>query len=313
MDLTPEQLHDVCRRVIAIVNGKGGVLKTTTAANLAGQAADAGHNVLLIDLDPQANLSEDLGITQAGTGDDAGAPLFDAIARNRELVPSHPQIRPRLDLVGADPANTKALIAWVRAHVGQPGGQLALARAIAPIAPRYDLVVLDLPPGEEELRRIALAAARYLLIPTQADISSLKGMRLIAQQFAEARDVNPGLQLLGILLVLVGESATAIRKDVRNTIATDFGTAEPMFRTVIRHALSPAESARKRGLLAHELETFVPSRAETFERLRQRAAGATVERAVSSTAVKVAADWAGLTEEALIRIAEREAAERVEQ
>ena len=308
----PEQLHAACRRVVAVVNGKGGVLKTTTAANIAGQAADAGHNVLLFDLDPQANLSEDLGITQAGTGGDAGAALFDAVARGRELVPSHPQIRPRLDLVGADPSNTKALVAWLTAHLVQPGGELALARVLAPVAPRYDLVVFDLPPVLEELRRIALAAARYVLVPTQADISSLKGMRLIAEQFMQARHVNPQLQLLGVLLVLVPESGTRIREDVRNAIAADFGTAEPMFRTVIRHALSPAESARKRGLLAHELESFVPTRQETFERLRQRAAGATVERAVSSTAVKLAADWAGLTEEALTRIAEREAAELAE-
>ncbi|HWD83261.1 MAG TPA: ParA family protein [Kribbella sp.] len=312
MDLSVEQLHHACRRVIVIVNGKGGVLKTTAAANVAGQAADAGHNVLLMDFDPQANLSEDLGVTQAGTGDKAGAPLFDAFARGQELVPSHPQIRPRLDLVGADKDNTEAVLTWLTAQMSEPSGELSLARVLAPIAPRYDLVVIDLPPVVKSVRRAALAAARYLLIPTQADISSLKGMRLIAEQFAQARHVNPELQLLGILLVLVGESATAIRKDVRNAIAADFGTADPMFNTVIRHALSPAESARKRGLLAHELEAYVPSQAETFQRLRQRAAGAHVERAVSSTAVKVAADWAGVTEEALLRIADREAVEGME-
>ncbi|WP_433169913.1 ParA family protein [Kribbella sp. CA-247076] len=304
--LEPAALHAACRRVVAVVNGKGGVLKTTTAANLAGQAADAGHSVLLVDLDPQANLSEDLGITQNGAGADGGAALFDAIARGKELVPSHPGIRDRLDLVAADPMNTAALVAWLAAH-RDPGGVLALARALAPIAPRYDLVVIDLPPVLEELRRIALAAARYLVIPTQSDISSLKGMRLIAQQFAQARQVNPDLELLGILLVLVPESARAIRDDVTASIHADFGGNAPVFRTVIRHALAPARDARKRGLLAHELETFVPSQAETFARLRQRAAGATVERAVSSTAVKVAADWAGFTEETLMRIAEREA------
>ncbi|MFD7161672.1 ParA family protein [Kribbella sp. NPDC059898] len=306
MDTQPEQLHAACRRVVAVINGKGGVGKTSTAANVAGQAADAGHNVLLLDFDPQANLSEDFGVTQAGTGHDAGAALFDAVARGRELVPSHPQIRPRLDLCGADPNNTRALVAWLTAHLGQPGGELAVARALAPVAPRYDLVIMDVPPVLEEPRRVAMAAARFLLIPTQADISSLKGLRLVSEQFRQARNVNPELQLLGVLLTFVPEAGKAIRKDVRNDIAADFGTAEPMFQTVIRHALSPARDARGSGLLAHELEQFVPTKAEQFERLRQRAAGATVERAVSSTAVKLAADWASLTEEVLTRIAAAE-------
>jgi cellulose biosynthesis protein BcsQ len=306
--LDDEQLHAAGRRVVAVMNGKGGVLKTTTAANIAGLAADAGHRVLLVDLDPQANLSEDLGLTQAGTAQDGGAALFDAIARGRELVPSHPEIRTRLDLVAADPVNTPALAAWLSTHLGRdPHAVLALARALAPIAPRYDLVVIDLPPVLDELRRIALAAARYLIIPTQSDISSLKGMRLVAQQFAQAREFNPELQLLGVLLVLVPESAKAIREDVRESIHADFGGQAPVFDTVIRHALAPARDARKRGLLAHELETYVPTQAETFSRLRQRAAGATVERAVSSTAIKLAADWAALTEEVLTRIAKREA------
>lgn len=302
----PAPLHEACRRVVAVINGKGGVLKTSTAANFAGQAADAGHKVLLIDLDAQANLCEDLGITQAGNDADAGASLFDAVARGRELVPSHPQIRPRLDLVGADPANTKALVAWLASHLHQPGGELALARALAPIAPQYDLIVLDLPPGGEETRRVALAAARYLVIPTQSDISSLKGMRLIAQQFGQARNVNPYLQLLGILLTLVPERGKAIRKDVRADIARDFGSESPLFTTTIRHALAPARDARNRGLLAHELESFVPTKAEAIARLRERAAGREVERAVSSTAVKLSGDWASFTEEGLTRIAERE-------
>lgn len=303
---TAAELHPACRRVVAVVNGKGGVLKTSTAANFAGQAADAGRNVLLIDLDPQANLCEDLGITQAGTDADAGAPLFDAIARGRELVPSHPQIRPRLDLVGADPANTKALVAWLGSHLHQLGGELALAKVLALVAPRYDLVVLDLPPGGEEIRRVALAAARYLVIPTQSDISSLKGMRLIAKQFAQARHINPYLQLLGVLLTLVPERGKAIRKDVRATISRDFGSESPLFNTTIRHALAPAKDARDRGLLAHELESFVPTKAEAIARLRERAAGQEVERAVSSTAVKLSGDWASFTAEALTRIAERE-------
>lgn len=302
-----DRMHAACGRVVAIANGKGGVLKTSVAANVAGLAADSGMPVLLVDLDPQGNLSEDLGLTQSGSAADGGAVLFDAIARGRELVPSHRQVRPNLDLVAADPSNTSVLAAWLATHLGRDHDSIyALGRALAPLAPKYELVVLDLPPGIEELRRVALAAARYLVIPTQSDISSLKGMRTMAERFVDARQANPQLQLLGILLVLVPESAKAIREEVMAAIHDDFGGSAPVFQTVIRHALAPARDARKRGLLAHELEAFVPTKAEAIERLRQRAAGANVDRAVSSTAVKLAADWAALTEEILTRVAREE-------
>lgn len=304
----PEQLQAACRRVVAVINGKGGVGKTSFVANVGGLAADAGHRVLLVDLDPQANLNEDLGITQAGGGKDAGANLFDAIARGRDLVPSHPGIRPGLDLVAADPANTAALAAWLTTQ-RKAEGELSLARVLAPIADQYSLILVDVPPILEEPRRIALAAARHLVIPTKSDISSMKGMRLIAEQFTHARTINPDINLLGILLTFVPESGKAMRREARADIEADFGTAEPLFRTIIRSASSPAESARKRGLLAHELETFVPTKAEAFERLRQRSAGTTLERAVPSTAIQLAGDWASLTEEVLVRIAEREAAQ----
>lgn len=302
-----DQLHAACRRVIAVGNGKGGTIKTSTTANVGGLAADSGMRVLLVDLDPQGNLSEDLGVTQAGRGEDGGAALFDAIARSRPLHPSHPLVRPNLDLIAADPVNTPALASWLSAQLGRNHDAVyALGQALQPIAAEYELVLLDLPPGVEELRRIALAAARFLIIPTQADISSLKGMRTMAQRFIEARSVNPTIELLGVLLGLVPESAKALRAETVETIHADFGGEAPIFRTIIRHALAPAEAARKRGLLAHELEAFVPTQAETLARLRQRAAGSRVERSVSSTAVKLASDWASLTEEVLTRLAEAE-------
>jgi chromosome partitioning protein len=298
------RLHDVCRRVVVVVNGKGGVCKTTTAANFAGQAADAGHRVLLADLDKQANQSEQFGISQAGQADGAGEAMFDAVARGKALVPSHPQVRPRLDLIGADKVNTGALQAWLTGNLHRPGAEFALLRALAPLAPQYDLIVLDLPPGSEEMRKLALAAARFLIVPTQADISSLKGLRDIADEFQEALHGNPLLQLLGILLVLVPYGGSSIRKDVRKTISRDFGSESPLFDTTIRHALAPAKEASDRGLLAHELEPFVLTKKETLERLKQRADGGKVERGVSSTAIKLSADWASFTEEGLLRIAE---------
>jgi cellulose biosynthesis protein BcsQ len=305
-----EQLRAVLRRVVVIGNGKGGSYKTTLAANMAGLAADAGMRVLLIDLDPQGNVSEELGLTQAGRADDGGEALFDSIARGKPLSPSHRQVRPNLDLIGADKTNTRALGLWLTSTMGDNRDAVfSLARALAPIAAEYELVVIDLPPGHEALIKVALAAARYLIIPTQADISSIKGMQIMGERFAEARaGDNPDLELLGVAAVGIPEAAKTLRKDTIAAVHAAFGGKAPIFKTVIRHAIVPAVDARNRGLLVHELEEFVPTQAETFARLRQRAAGAEVGRAVSSTAIKLAADFADITEEAFTAIKDRETA-----
>ena len=305
-----EALRSVLGRVVAFGNGKGGSLKTTLSSNVAGLAADSGMRVLVVDLDPQGNMSEDLGLTQVGQDKDAGESLYEAVARRKPLVPSHPNVRENLDLVGADSTNTEALVSWLQANMlRDENAVFALARALQPIADQYSLIVLDLPPGQEQLLRIALAAARYLIIPTQADISSLKGMELMGLRFAKARaHDNPDLELLGVAAVCIPEAAKVLRNETVAAIHRSFGGQAPVFRTIVRHAAVPATDARNRGLLVHELETFVPTQAEAFARLRQRAAGTQVERAVSSTAIKLAGDFAGITEEIFAAIAEREAA-----
>lgn len=305
-----EQLRAGLTRVVAIGNGKGGSYKTTLSSNVAGLTADSGMRALLIDLDPQGNQSEELGLTQAGRKDGGGEALFDAIARGKPLTPSHPDIRDNLDLIAADRINTAALASWITSSVGRDRDTVfALARAIAPIAHNYSLIVLDLPPGNEALIQIAMTAARYLIIPTQADISSLEGMQEMGRKFAEARaGDNPDLELLGVAAVGLPEAAKTLRKETIDDIHAVFGGHAPLFKTIVRHAIVPAMDARKRGLMVHELEAFVPTKAQALERLRLRASGVDVGRAVSSTATKLAGDFAGITEEIFTAIAAREAA-----
>src|SRR6476659_10460114 len=87
----------VLGRVVAIANGKGGVGKTSLATTLAGMAAKAGYQILLIDLDPQGNVGEDLGYTGAGTGDN-GAGLVAALTKGTPPV-SLPQVPPGIDVI----------------------------------------------------------------------------------------------------------------------------------------------------------------------------------------------------------------------
>lgn len=244
-------LHRSLTRVVDTVNGKGGVGKTSVTTNLAVEIASRGHKVLIVELDPQGNVARDLGLPRDVTH--GGAELFDAVARSRPLTPTHTDVRPGLDVVAGGP-ETRALGAWLSAQPsGDPDTPYRLAYALAEIAPRYDLVLIDNPPGDAELQRAALVASRWLIIPTQTDTASRDGLEEIATRFEQARRHNPHIGLLGVLLALVPSSATSVRANAQNAITQAFGSSGVLFDTTIRYVRKPADLCRERGLTAAEL------------------------------------------------------------
>lgn len=251
-------------QVCAIANGKGGVGKTTLAATmgelaarrLRALAARRGR-VLLVDLDPQGNLAHDLGYD--ADREHGGAELFDAVARRRQLEPTHRDVRPGLDVVaGGD--ETHALGVWLasqpRADARAP---YRLALALAGVADDYDLVLIDCPPGERALQEAALVGSRWLLIPTNADAGSQAGLAQMAARFTTARAANPALDLAGVVLTFVPSTATAIQAQARAEITAAFGgDAGAMCTASIRHAVRPATLARSRGVTVPELADAHP-------------------------------------------------------
>src|SRR5258708_1967950 len=216
----PQARADALRRVIAIVNEKGGVGKTTITSNLAGQAAASGYRVLVVDINRQANLALDLGYRRAEGIDDEGEALLTAIMRSKAVTPVG-GVRPNLDVV--------------------PGGEL--------------------------LADLARAAARWVLIPTKSDDGGLDGMRLVAKRFRKAREINPQIGLLGVVLFATGTGATAIHAEVRKSISATFGGNSPLFQTIIRHSERIARDSRK-GKLAHELEEAAKDQPQWWKMLR---------------------------------------------
>src|SRR5512142_750057 len=214
---------------IAVMNGKGGTLKTSITANVGGLAAAGGYRVLLVDLDPQGNLARDLGY---GPRSDGGAELLMAMYHASE--PPRLTVRDNLDVI---PGGAR-LADWPGISFGRysrSDGSLgtALARVLEPLAAHYDLLLVDTPPGEQTLQRQAAVTARWVVIPTAADDASLDGMVRIAELFRQVTTDNT-LELLGVVLTRVGSSARAIRRHAREKIANEFGGADVLFDAVIR-------------------------------------------------------------------------------
>src|SRR5690349_22502122 len=305
--LDDEERDFALGRVIAIVNDKGGVGKTSIAANLAGQFAAAGYRCLLIDLNRQANLADDLGY-RGSDADDQGAGLLASVLAGTPLTPSL-NVRPQLDVVcgGARLEDLTPVMVSRFQHHGRTSFRV-LGDVLAPIATVYDLVFIDCPPESTILSDLALAAARWVLMPTKSDVGGLVGMTLVAERFALAREINPRLGLLGVVLFATGTRSRAIHAEARRAIDRAFGGDSPRFETAIRHAERTAQDARRLGKLAHELEIEVASQPAWWEVLHLDLRSPRV----SATAASVAGDYRGLGVEVLTALQKAEEAEQAE-
>lgn len=294
--------REALSRVIAVINGKGGVFKTTLAANIGGLLAQSGYRVLLIDLDPQGNLAEDLGYTGKEQDDD-GRALASALTFGGPVTPIESGRENLNVLPGGAHLDSAAASLAARAQKDPEGAQLALADVLAPIAGEYDMIIVDCPPGNEPLQSAAVAAARYALIPVKTDQSSLKGMTAVAKRLDRVVKLNPTLDLLGVVLVGTTKSASKVQRVAREHVTELFGLDTVLFPMTVRHAESTAQVTRQKGLLAHEVEKQVNSAPKWFEVLRGQAeAGETGPR----SAANVAGDLHAVTQEVIARIAESE-------
>ena len=254
-------------RVCALVNGKGGVLKTTLTANIGGLLASSGWRVLLVDMDPQGNLGLDLGYRHTDV-DDKGQALAQSLMLGTPLDPVK-NVRDNLDVCPGGTVLDMAAAALV-ALAGKDArkAKLALAAALAPLADAYDIILIDCPPGNETLQLAALGAAARIIVPTKTDKASEEGMLGVAARLDSVIDINPDIDLLGVIITSTGSSATSVQRNIRDTITATFGADDVLFAGMVRHAEAPAQAVRDRGVLFHELEQQVKAGPKWYEVLR---------------------------------------------
>ena len=197
-------------RIIAVVNQKGGVGKTTTAVNLAAALTDQGLKVLLCDFDPQANASSGMGINKKKLGKTVYDTIIgDVPVREAIIQTKYADVLPAsADLAGAGVE-----------LISLPDANYRLQKALQPVKEQYDLILIDCPPSLEMLTVNALAAADSILVPVQCEYFALEGLSdLMATLRAVKRKINPALEIFGVALTMFDgrtNFATQVAQEVR--------------------------------------------------------------------------------------------------
>ena len=244
-------------RVIAMVNQKGGVGKTTSTVSLGAALAGYGRRVLLVDFDPQGALSISLGfnpnemdltvynlLTQSDCH--VGDVVIGTDVENLDLLPSN------IDLSAAE-----------LQLVSEVGREYALQRALAPIIGEYDVVLIDCQPSLGLLTLNALTAANDVIVPMECEYFALRGVALLKDTIDKvASRLNPNLRIMGVLATMY-DPRTLHSREVLSTVEQAFG--DLVFQTTINRTIKFPDAA----VAGEPITSFAPgsSGAEAYEQL----------------------------------------------
>ena len=217
-------------KIIAVVNQKGGVGKTTTTINVAAQLATSGQSVLLVDLDPQGNATSGLGLAK-----DQIVTMYELLCHGAQLPAAIQETNvAQLYVV---PSNTNLAGAEIEL-VGREHREYCLQQVLQSAS--YDYIIIDCPPSLGLLTINALTAANLVLMPVQAEYYALEGLsQLLNTIQAVKHSTNQQLELLGVVLTMY-DKRTSLSEQVRDEVKKFFG--ENLFKTVIPRNIRLAEA-----------------------------------------------------------------------
>ena len=228
--------------VVAIANQKGGVGKTTTTFNLGVALAHAGKRVLLIDSDPQGDLTTYMGIHDPDNIPVTLSTLMersikDEDINSKEAILKHDE---GIDLI---PSNLE-LSSMEVSLVNAMSREFTLRNCLSDIKDKYDYVLIDCMPSLGMITINALACADKVIIPVQSEFLAAKGMSHLMNTVLKVRkQINPNLKVGGILLTMV-DGRTNLSKDIANELRSTYGTVFKSYDNQIPRGVKAAESSR---------------------------------------------------------------------
>ena len=221
-------------KIIAVANQKGGSGKTTTTRSLAGSLAELGKRVLMIDLDPQASLSEGCGLELYALEKTTYQVLLGTLRLAEVIV----AVEPMVDLA---PANIHLSAAELQL-VNMNRREDKLRNALRPVREQYDYVLVDCPPSFGLLTVNALSAAHSVLIPMTCDYYTMLGVRLLLETVREIQaEVNPDLGVEGILPTRF-DGRTLHSREILEQTRAGVGTQVRVFDVVVKESVRFKES-----------------------------------------------------------------------
>lgn len=221
-------------KIIAITNQKGGVGKTTTSINLCGALAYMKKKVLLVDIDPQANATQGIGIDRSKLELTTYDLLVDEISIDKIIKHS------KVENLDVAPANIDLAGVEIQLSQVNVGREQRLKKALMPIVDNYDYIIIDCPPALGLLNTNALTAANSVLIPVQCEYYALEGLTQLLNTILLTQSVfNEDLTIEGVLLTML-DSRTNLGIEVTQEVRKYF--KDKVYDTVIPRNVKLSEA-----------------------------------------------------------------------